>query len=210
MPKKNSKVLFKPASSKRKDKSDSAAKQNDFSKQSIVESIISPTTKDKTLQQDQSEENNNNETFSEANELDIEKDQQMQNGLRQVSQENRIEGIEKLDQCCESSSSTVPTEIRNQLGLQLAVDLYENKKDCNNTNQENDSSDSFQEADQVSNQQDLRKEDQDSHTLTDDQQQNTKRRRSETRKSGKRHRNKTQPSVRRNQKEDNTPNSFND
>ncbi|OIT32841.1 hypothetical protein A4A49_39314 [Nicotiana attenuata] len=210
MPKKKSKVLFKPANSKRRDKSDSAAKQNDFSEQSIEESILSPATKDKTFQKDQSEENNNNETISEANELDLGNDQQMQTGLRQASQENGIEGIEKLDQCYESSSSTVPTEIRNQPGLQLVVDLYENKEDCNITNLENDSSDSFQEAEQLSNQQELRKEDQDSHIHTDDQQQNTRRGRSETRKSGKRHKNKTQPSVRRNQKENNPPNCLND
>lgn len=101
-------------------------------------------------------------------------------------------------------------EIRNQPGLQLVVDLYENKEYCNNINQENDISDSLQEAKQSNNQKDMRKEDQDSHTHTEDQQQNTRRGRSETRKCGKRHMHKTQPFLRRNQKEDITPNCLND
>lgn len=96
MQKKKSKVLFKPANSKRKDKTDSAAKQNEFTKQSIEESILSLVTKDKTFQQDRGVEINNNEITSEENELNPGMEQQIQNSLRQISQENRIEGIENL------------------------------------------------------------------------------------------------------------------
>ncbi|OIT33123.1 hypothetical protein A4A49_57286, partial [Nicotiana attenuata] len=187
----------------------STTNQNEFTKQAIEESILSPVTKDKSSQQDQGAETNNNEITSKGNEHNPGEEQQTQNS-RQTIQKNRVDGIDSVGQCCDSSSSTIPTEIRNQPGLQLVVDLYENKENRNNTNQEDDISDSFQEAEQSNNQKDMRKEDQHSHNHNEDQQQTTKRGRSETRKSGKRNRHKTQPSLRRNQKEDITPNCLND
>lgn len=85
------------------------------------------------------------------------------------------------------------------------MDLYENKEECNIPNQEDDLSDSWQGVEQSNNQQEGRK----SHTITEDQQQNNRRGRSETRKNSRRNRNITHPSMRRNQKEDNPLNDLN-
>lgn len=59
LPKKKSKVVFKPSNSKRREESVSTTKQNDFSRQSIEESILRLTTKYNTCQQEQTDENIN-------------------------------------------------------------------------------------------------------------------------------------------------------
>lgn len=55
--------------------------------------------------------------------------------MQNIIQEGRIEEKDNLVQhCCDSNSPTVLTEISNQPGLQLVVDLYRNKENGNNSN----------------------------------------------------------------------------
>ncbi|XP_070025938.1 protein PXR1-like [Nicotiana sylvestris] len=49
---KKSKVVFKPVNSKRREENASATKQNDFSRQAIEESILSPMSKNNVSQKD--------------------------------------------------------------------------------------------------------------------------------------------------------------
>lgn len=65
-------------------------KQNEFTKQAIKESLLSPAKDDKILQQDQGRELNNNESISKGNELNTEEEQQIQNNHRQNTQEDRF------------------------------------------------------------------------------------------------------------------------
>ncbi|XP_019223550.1 PREDICTED: myb-like protein X [Nicotiana attenuata] len=155
---------------------------------------------------------NNNDKITKEDDLNTKEEQLAQNNPRQNSnQEVRIEEKDNLEQyCCDTNSSTVPTEIRNQPGLQLVVDLYGNKKDRDNSKLVEDNTDNLQMIEHPYRQKEVRNEDLDFQNHNEEQQHMTRRRRSETRKNGKRHRNNTHPSMRRSKKKDTTPNCSDD
>ncbi|XP_070045792.1 uncharacterized protein [Nicotiana tomentosiformis] len=202
MSKKKKKVLFKPVQSsiKRKETTASIAKQNDHSKQAIEEN------------QGGDIDLNNNYSITKKDDLNTKEEQLAQNNPRKNNnQEGRIEEKDNLEQYfCDSNSSTIPTKIRNQPGLQLVVDLYGNKEDGDNSKLVEDNTDNLQMVEHSYYQKGVRNEDIDSQNHNEEKQHMTRRGRSETRKSGKRHRNKTQPSMRRSQKEDTAPNCSDD
>lgn len=155
---------------------------------------------------------NNNSSITKEDDLNTKEEQLAQNNPRQNSNhEGMIEEKHNLEQyCCDSNSSTVPTEIRNHPGLQLVVDLYGNKENGDNFKLIEDNADNLQMVETSYSQKEVRNEEIDSQNHNEEHQHMIRRGRSETRKSDKRHNNKTQPSMRMSQKENTTPNCSDD
>ncbi|XP_070042121.1 uncharacterized protein [Nicotiana tomentosiformis] len=210
MPKKKSKVKFKPVQNNNKKNvvSTSTSKQNDQSIVEIRDNIQNQDDQD--VQDDEKQCSTNENCRKEGQEKEKAPNIQMEDGNRgSDNKENSKEEESKAEEKhkhtpCDFNTSTVPTEIRNLPGINLVVDL-----DCKEWEQEvNESSTNRINKNSIRGS-DTENEDikEVTESQEDDNQYIVKRGRSETRKSSKKsQRNRTHPSQRRKQREDNTPN----